>query len=165
MTHPALMQSGVAVHHSMVGRVECTSAALEREIKTELLAFSSRDKRVQQLHKDIQQGKNKCAETLAAIVTDPTSSRPPTERGRIGKMIWDFCVALTPGRVQRRLRDLFPIETKEEGDINIVQIAIAQGDHSTATLKQLVDEIDDYIPILLEMRSAALAELYRQERT
>lgn len=158
--HPALDATAGARYHSLETRV--ASRALVNEIRTELLSFSSRDRRIQQLRKDIQQGRNKCAETLAAIVTDPTADRPINDRGRIGKRITDFFSAHAP-RSRRTICQLNPIETKEEGDINNVQMAIAQGDHSTQALDHLIEEIDQYVPVLLEMRAAAVAERYRTE--
>jgi hypothetical protein len=160
MMHPALDSTAGARYHSMESRVE--SHALENEIRTELLSFSSRSRRIQQLHKDIQQRRNKCAETLAAILTDPTADRPPAHRGRIGTMIRDFFSARTNG-VRRTVRQINPIETKVDGEVDCLQMQIAGGDLSTPTMKMAVEKIDEEMSLLVELRTALVWEIYRAE--
>jgi hypothetical protein len=160
--HPALDSTAGARYHSMESRVE--SRVLENEIRTELLSFRSRDRRIQQLHKDIQQRRNKCAETLAAILSDPTADRPTVHRGRIGTMIRDFFSAGVHA-VRRTVRQINPIETKVDGELDCLQMQIAGGDLSTPTMKLATEKIDEEIALLMELRTALAWEIYRVERT
>lgn len=145
-------------HHQSVSRVEC--GVLERALRDDLLALPAGGQR----HKDIQAGKNKAPDTLAHMLVGAFHKDPSIPRvTRLAHTIIDF-FSSAEAKEQRRLRDLNPIETKEEGDINVVQMAIAQGDLSTPTLRKLVEEIDEYAPVLQEMRGAAIAELMRAAR-
>lgn len=144
-------------HHQNMSWVECD--ALERALRDDLLALPG----CGQMHKDIQTRKNKAPKTLATMLVDGfRKERSPAKVTRLAHTIIGFFSS--NAREQRRLRDLNPIETKEEGDINVVQMAIAQGDLSTPTLRKLVEQIDEYAPVLQEMRGAALAELMRGAR-
>lgn len=159
--HPALMSSPTVSHHSIVSRVECDTLATE--LKQQLLAISSKDPRIIQLRKDVQQGKNKAPDTIAAMVTDGFNSGSPVAE-RFASLIRDFFSARKP-RLQRTMQQLNTVETKLDGNIDCTQMAIAQGDTSTPTLRKFVEELDEYIAVAQEMRAAAVAELYRAERS
>lgn len=146
-------------NHQYMSLVECE--ALERAIRDELLALPHADQSTRQKKKDIQAGKNKAPNTLATMLVGAfTKERSVPRVTRLAHAIIGFFEARGE-KQQRGLRDLHPIETKEEGDLNNVQMAIAQGDLSTPTLLKLVEEIDQYTPVLQEMRSAALTEAMR----
>jgi hypothetical protein len=146
-------------NHQFMSLVECE--ALERAIRDELLALPHADQSTRQKKKDIQTGKNKAPNTLATMLVGAFRKERSVPRvTRVAHAIIGFFES-RGAKQQRRLRDLNPIETKEEGDLNNVQMAIAQGDLSTPTLLKLVEEIDEYAPVLQEMRSAALIEAMR----
>lgn len=48
--------------------------------------------------------------------------------------------------------------------MNDIQMAVAQGDTSTPTLRKLVEELDEYILVAQEMRSAALSRIMQVNR-
>lgn len=148
-------------HPAFVGEVERRS--LVSELRQCLLGVSSKDPKIQQLRKDVQRGQNKAPETIASMVTDAFNSGNPAPE-RLASTIRDFFSAHTH-RLQRKLRELSPIETREEGELNCIQVSIDQGDTSTPTLTSFIAEIDENVAVLLEMRSAAVAERYRSERS
>jgi hypothetical protein len=160
MTHPALMSTSAASHHSMVSRVECDT--LTSELRTQLLGVRSRDQRTIQLRKDVQAGKNKAPETIATLLTDAFNSNDPIA-DRFASTIRSFFSARTQ-QLQRKLRDLMQVETKEEGEFNNVQMKIAQGDLSRPTLIEMKKEIGEYRAILDELEAAVDAELYPPAR-
>lgn len=146
-------------NHQFMSLVECE--ALERAIRDELLALPHSDQSTRQKKKDIQAGKNKAPNTLATMLVGAFRKERSVPRvTRLAHAIIGFFESKET-KQQRALNDLHPIETKKEGDLNNVQMAIAQGDHSTPTLLKLVDGIDQYAPVLQEMRSAALNEAMR----
>lgn len=133
---------------------------LASEISRCLLSVESDgDPKIRERKKDLRKGFNKAADTLSQFLVHSFNNGKPIS-GRLTTAIGDFFSARTE-RMQRRLRELMPIETKEEGDVNLVQMAIAQGDLSTPTLIRFVTEIDEYMGVLAEMRAAAVAELQK----
>lgn len=151
-----------ADNHRFMSMVE--HEALERAIRDDLLSLPHIDQFTRQKKKDIQSGRNKAPNTIARMLVGAfQKERSPAKVTRLAHTIIGF-FSSSEAKEQRRLRDLNPIETKEEGDLNNVQMAIAQGDLSTLTLRKLVEEIDEYAPVLQEMRGAALTELMRGAR-
>jgi hypothetical protein len=132
---------------------------LADEIRSCLLSVSSSDPKIRERKKDLRKRFNKAPDTLAGFLVQAFNERRPIS-ARLTTAIGDFFSARTQ-TIQRKLRELSPIETREEGDINCLQVAIDQGDLSTPTLKKFVEEVDEYIAVLAEMRSAAIAEIYR----
>lgn len=118
------------------------------------------DPKIRERKKDLRKGFNKAADTLSQFLVHSYNTGRPISK-RLTDAIGDFFSAKTQ-RTQRRLSDLFSIETKEEGDVNVVQMAIAQGDLSTPMLIRLITELDDHIPVLQEMRGAAVAEVQKR---
>lgn len=147
-------------NHPAVTRVECDSLA--GELRQQLLAVRSKDPKVIQLRKDLQQLKNKAPETIAALVSDAFNNGTPVAE-RFASTIRDFFSARRE-KLQRTIRQLNPIETKLDGELDCTQMAIADGDLSTPTLRKFVEELEEYIAVAQEMRAAAIAELYRAER-
>jgi hypothetical protein len=143
-------------HHSLVSRVECDS--LSSELRTQLLSVRSKDQRVIQLRKDLQQGKNKAPETIAALLTDAFNNKNSAVDGFAATIRGFFSARMN--RLQRKLRDLMQVETVEEGEFNNVQMKIAQGDLSRPTLIEMKKEIGEYRAILDEMEAAVDAELF-----
>jgi len=158
---PALSRAPDPTHHSAIGAVE--REQLASELRTDLMSVSSHDPKVIQLRKDLSQLKNKAPNTLAAILCDAHNRNQPIAE-RVASTIRDFFSSRSK-RIQRKLRELSPIETKAEGEFEQLQNAIDLGDTSTPTLKNFVREIDEYVAVLLEMRDAAVAELYRAEKS
>lgn len=144
-------------NHRFMSLVECE--ALERVLKDELLSLPHYDQATRQQKKDIQQGRNKAPQTLARLLVG-AFRKDPKRPTRLARTIIGFFES-KEAKEQRSLRDLQKIETREEGELNNVQIAIAQGDLSTPTLMDGVREIDEYLPVLQEMRSALLSEATR----
>ena len=138
--------------------------SLANELRTSLLSVSSRstDPKVQELRKAIERRRNKAPDTIAAMLTEAHNSRRADPQS-FASTIRDFFSARKE-RLQRTMRQLNPIETKLDGELDCIQMAIADGDHSTPTLKKFVEEIDEYIAVAQEMRGAAVAELYGAER-
>lgn len=150
----AILHANSRVAYHQVGAT-VDRARLISELRQLILSISSPDRRLQQLRKDVQQGKNKVADTLAAFL----AAGPSSKAIAFGQRIIDVVSAGTR-QVRRKLRDLSPIETKEEGEFNCLQNKIDLGDYSTQTLTEFVKELDEYIPVVQEMRAAAIDELY-----
>ena len=113
-----------------------------------------------QKHKDIQAGKNRAPNTIAQMLTDAFKKQPSVPKvTRLANTIIAF---FTPNNC-RELKALHSEETREQGDVDRIQMLVAQGDCSTPTLRKLVEELDDYIIVAQEMRSAALAQLMRSQ--
>jgi hypothetical protein len=144
---------------------EAERQLLADEVRRALLALhshvtGSRSPRGRRLHQDVQQLKNKAPLTLATMLTDAFNDRAPlADITQIGNIIAGFFTAKRRGHV-RKLRDLSPLETREEGELNVVQVAIDQGDHSAPTLQHFITDIDVNIALLEEMKQAATEELY-----
>jgi hypothetical protein len=132
---------------------------LADEIRGCLLSVSSSDPKIRERKKDLRKRFNKCPDTLAGFLVQAFNERRPISH-RLTTAIGDFFSARTT-TIQRKLRELSQIETRVEGAMNCDQVAIDQGDLSTPTLKKFVEEIDEYVAVLLEMRGAAIAEIYR----
>lgn len=150
-------------HHPVIDQVE--QARLITELRNAMLALRShvngrRDQRAQQLHKDVQQRKNKAPETIGLLLTEAFNERAPLKDvERICEVISSFFRAKRRGTV-RGLRALSPLETAVEGRLNCHQVAIDQGDLSAPTLIAFLDDLDRYVAIIEEMKAAALLELY-----
>jgi hypothetical protein len=155
----SLMPNSPAAHPRSITTGE--QDRLEEEIRGCLLQVSSSDPKIRERKKDLRKGFNKAPNTLAQFLVQAYNEQRPITK-RLTDAIGDFFSARTQ-RLARRLRDLNPIETKREGDMNNLQMAIAQGDLSTPTLKRFVEEIDEYSAVLAEMRAAAVAEIYKAE--
>lgn len=159
ITHQPLSRATGPAHPQMIPLGE--RARLADEIRGCLLSVSSSDPKIRERKKDLRKGFNRAPDTLAGFLVQSFNERRPISQ-RLTTAIGDFFGARTQ-TIKRRLRDLHSIETSEEGDVNDVQMAIAQGDVSTPTLKKFIQEIDEYMPVLLEMRAAAVAELYEAD--
>lgn len=129
---------------------------LEQLIAEDLLALPG----CGQKHKDLQQGKNRAPNTLASMLTDAFKKEPSVPK--VTRLAHTILAYFTPQSC-RALKDLHRVETEEEGDVNKIQMAIAQGDLSTPTLRNFVEEVDELIAVLTEMRSAALGQLMRSQ--
>jgi hypothetical protein len=136
---------------------------LADEIRSCLLSVSSSDPKIRERKKDLRKRFNKAPDTLAGFLVQAFNERRPISK-RLTAAIGDFFSARTQ-TIQRRLRELSPIETRAEGEFECVQNAIDLGDTSTPTLKKFVEEIDEYVEVLQEMRAAAVAELEKAERS
>jgi hypothetical protein len=134
--------------------------SLANELRTSLLSVSSRstDPKIQELRKAIERRRNKAPDTIASLLTEAHNANRADPQS-FASTIRDFFSAHGK-KLQRTIRQLNPIETKLDGELNCIQMAIADGDHSTPTLKKFVEELDEYIEIAGEMRAAAVAELY-----
>src|SRR3954470_16615042 len=157
----SLRPSAPATHPQLITAVE--QSRLEDDIRRALLEVpSAGDQKVIDRKKDIRKRFNKAPETLAQFLVHSFNERRPISK-RLTSAIGDFFSARTQ-RVLRRLRDLDQLETKEEYDVNQVQLEVAHGDLSTPTLIRLITEIDEHVEVLQEMRAAAVAELQKAER-
>lgn len=142
-------------HHQPLNWVECDR--LERMIADDLLSLPA----CGQKHKDIQQGKNKAPNTIACMLTD--AFRKEQSVPKVTRLAHTILAYFAPQSC-RELKDLHSVETQEEGDVNDIQMAVAQGDTSTPTLRKLVEELDEYILVAQEMRSAALSRIMQVSR-
>lgn len=160
---PIVFQDRRTSHHPVVGQVE--QDRLVGELRDALLALRAhvngrRDQRAKQLHKDIQSRKNRAPETIGTLLTAAFNDRAPMgDVTRICRIIAGFFTAKRRGHV-RTLRDLSPIETRREGDLNVIQVAIDQGDHSAPMLARLIESCQENIALLQEMEQSATEELY-----
>lgn len=155
--HPSLSAATGVSHHSMVSRGECD--LLARELRTDLLSVSSKDERVIQLRKDLQQFKNKAPDTLAAILTDAFNRDQPVAR-RLASTISGFFSARTR-IVRRKWRELRAAETRIEGQMNCTELELDQGDRSRVRILEMKSRIHEYRGILDEEEAALDEELYR----
>lgn len=129
---------------------------LEQLITEDLLALPN----CGQKHKDIQQGKNRAPNTLASMLTDAFKKEQSVPK--VTRLAHTILAYFTPTNC-RELNQLHAVETEEQGDVDTVQMRVAQGDTSTPTLRKLVEELDEYILVAQEMRSAALGQLMRSQ--
>lgn len=159
-SHPAFMPTGAAAHHSLVSRVECD--ALANELRTDLMSIASKDQRVIQLRKDLSQFKNKAPETLAAILADAHNRQQPVA-DRIASTIVGF-FSSRRRQLLRQLSEIMQIETVEEGQLNNIQMRVAQGDDSMPALLELRKEVRENKAILDELEMAIEVELSRRAR-
>lgn len=130
--------------------VECD--ALERALRDDLLALPG----CGQMHKDIQQGRNKAPNTLARMIAGAVHTK---QVSRIVGTISGFIAARNP-RSRRKLPELIPLETKLDGEMDCTEMAIAQGDMSTPTLMKLKEQIASYRELLDDMGQALDSNLY-----
>lgn len=150
-------------HHLIIDEVE--RARLAGDVRCALLALHAhvtgrRNRRAAQLHKDVQQGKNKAPETVATLLADAFNDRAPlSDITALCDVIAGFFTAKRRGRI-RSLRELSPLECEKEGALNLDQVAIDQGDHSAPTLKHFIADCEVNIALLIEMKQAATEELY-----
>ena len=157
MTQPSLVMSRGENHPA---RNRVVADVLARELRTRLLSFRSKSPRIQQLKKDLQQGRNKAPETICAILVDAfNDAKPMSDVVSPAKVITDFFAAHIM-HARRKLQDLMQLETVEEGELNCAQMKIAQGDRSTPTLTEFKKEIGEYRVVLDEMEAAVDHELY-----
>lgn len=140
----------MTAHPQMFHQVEASH--LERMLTDDLLALPN----CGQKHKDIQRGLNKAPRTLATMLTDAFKKEQSVPKvTRLARTILQFFAPQTC----RALTELNTVETREEGEVNEIQMRVAQGDTSTPTLRKLVEELDEYILVATELRSAALAKI------
>lgn len=144
----------MTANHQCLNWVE--SDRLERLLTDDLLALPGCGQR----HKDVQRGLNKAPRTIASMLTDAFKKEPSVPRvTRIARTILTFFERTDC----RELKELHSVETKEQGEVDLIQMRLAQGDMSTPTLRCFVEEVDELIAVLTEMRSAALAQLMRSQ--
>lgn len=148
-------------HPAIVTEVERRSLA--GEIRQCLLSLSSRskDRRIQNLRKDLYREHNKAPETIASLLTEAFNSKREDPETFTATIRGFFSARLK--RLRRKLSDLIPLETREEGTMNNTEMRVAQGDLSRPTLVELKREIAAYRVILDEMDDAIDAELYLTE--
>ncbi len=139
-------------HPALVTEVERLSLAEQLRDSLLHLSFGSSDRRTQDLRKDVYRGQNKAAETIASMLTEAFNSHRANP-SRFANVVWDFFSARVK-RLRRTLRQLSPIETRVEGELNCLQVAIDQGDMSNPALTKFIDEIDENVALLMEMRAA-----------
>jgi hypothetical protein len=157
MTQPSLVMSRGGNHSD---RNKVDAGMLAREFRQRLLSFRSSSPRIQQLKKDLQQGRNKAPETICAILVDAfNDAKPISDVVSPARVITDFFSAHVT-RARRKLADLMQLETVEEGELNCAQMKIAQGDRSTPALTELKKEIGEYRQVLDEIEAAVDQELY-----
>jgi gas vesicle protein len=138
-------------------------ALLREDIQAALLeAPEAGDQKIRDRKKDLRKGFNKAADTLSQFLVHSYNNGQPISK-RLTNAIGDFFSTRTQ-RIQRRLRELNPIEVKECGDVKRVQMDIAQGDDSTPTLIRFITELDEYIEVLQEMRAAAVERIQKSGR-
>lgn len=142
-------------HHQSFNWVECER--LERMIADDLLSLPGCGQR----HKDLQAGKNRAPNTIAAMLTD--AFRKERNISKVTRMAHTILHFFTPTTC-RDLDELHPVETREQWELEQVQMAVAQGDLSTPTLRKLVEELDQYILVAQEMRAAALSRIMQVTR-
>ena len=145
-------------HPAFVGEVERRSLAGEIRQALLSLASGSKDRRVQNLRKDIYKGFNKAPDTLTSILSDAANSGRESPE-TFASLIAGFFSARTR-KLQRRLSDLMQVETVEEGQLNNIQMRVAQGDLSRPALVELKREVRENRAILDEMEAAIDAELF-----
>lgn len=161
MTPQPLTLHRTPTHPQLLDRREVEKLA--DEIRGCLLSVSSKDPKIRERKKDLRKRFNKAPDTLAGFLVQAFNEQRPISK-RLTTAIGDFFSARTQ-QIQRRLRELSPLETRAEGEFECVQNAIDLGDTSTPTLKKFISEIDEYVAVLQEMRAAAVDELHRAERS
>ena len=97
-------------HHPIVGSVEQRHMA--SELRRLLLGIVPSDKQSRQLHKDLQQQKNRAPDTIATIVVAGLKNDQESKVRAIAHAISGFCSA-GKAKLQRRFPQLYPIETRE----------------------------------------------------
>ena len=130
---------------------------LERAITDDLLALPGCGQR----HKDIQQQKNRASNTIAAMLTD--AFRKERDVSKVTRLAHTILAFFTPTTC-RELHELHPVETREQGELESAQMAVAQGDLSTPALRKLHKELGDYVLIAEEMRAAVLTRIMQASR-
>lgn len=143
-------------NHRIVTPVE--RLQLAREIRQDLLSVRPKDKTVSQLRKDLQQGKNKAPDTLATILCAASNHGDPLAERLTGTVRGFFSARIQ--KLRRKLRDLLPLETAEEGAMNNTEMRFAQGDRSRPTLIELKREVCKLRELLDEMEEAIDMELF-----
>lgn len=156
--HSALAGAGVSVHHPAISRVEADT--FSDELRQELLAHSSHDKRLIQLRKDVQARKNKAADTIAALVCDSHNAGGSLGE-KIIRTIRGFLSARTK-KVSASWRQLRAKETRIEGKMNCVELEIDQGDESRARYMEMKNLIAEYRQVLDDEEAIIDAKLYRR---
>lgn len=142
-------------HHQPLNWVE--QDRLERMIADDLLSLPACGQR----HKDIQAGKNKAPNTIAAMLTD--AFRKERDVSKVTQLAHTILAFFTPQNC-RDLSALHPIETREQGELENAQMVVAQGDLSTPSLRKLHKELGDYILVAEEMRAAVLSRIMQVAR-
>lgn len=142
-------------HHQPLNWVE--RDRLEQLISDDLLSLPGCGQR----HKDMQQGKNRAPNTIAAMLTD--TFRKERDVSKVTRLAHTILHFFTP-KTCRELHDLHPVETREQGELEAAQMSVAQGDLSTPALRTLDKELGDYILIAEEMRSAVRSRLMQVAR-
>lgn len=131
-------------------------SVLSTELRSDLLSLSCSGKKAQQLRKAIQQGMNKAPDTLATLLVSAKAN--PT---RLAVTILSFFRAQGTAR---SLRELMPEETKLEGELNCVEMRVAQGDLSVPTLKTLETDLFVYSNVIEEMKVAVSKALHGEAK-
>ncbi|MFL5481119.1 MAG: hypothetical protein ACJ8AK_02935 [Gemmatimonadaceae bacterium] len=152
-----LLQSTPATHPQLITGGE--RDRLQEDIQRVLLQVpSAGDQKVIDRKHDIRKGFNRVHATLSQLLVHAFNNGRAEICEQFVNAIGDFFSARTQGAV-RLLKELFEIETKEEGELNVIQMAIAQGDRSTPMLIRLITAIDQIVAVLLEIRAAAVKEV------
>lgn len=145
-------------NHSTMPSVE-RRRTLRDQIHGLLVALPGSDKQSRQLHKDLQQDRSKAPDHVALMVDSALTLREESKVRAIAHALLAWCSA---GRasVCRKFSQIFCAETQNQGELDNVELAIEQGDHSPQTLDRLVQELDENIAIETEMKEWALHERF-----
>jgi hypothetical protein len=154
------------VHHRRVSTVECHRFI--EEIRTALLGVRAgvrgdRDHRAAQIHKDVQSLKNKAPETIGTLVADALDGQSdPWNISRVAQVIASFVSSRTR-KLRLNIDQLNVAETREEGEFNNAQMAVAQGDRSLPALLRWKSEVADYRIVLDEIDAALDVEICKRQ--
>lgn len=144
-------------HHRIVGSVEQRHYAAE--IRRLLLSIVAPEKQTQQLHKDVQSEKNRAPETVASMIDVAIKTGQESKAHAIANAISAFC-SFGKTRVQRSFRQLYPLETQSQGELDNVEVAVEQGDESNPTLARLVTKLDANMAHEQQMKEWALERMH-----
>lgn len=157
------MAQSIAGHNS--GEYHQAMPAVERRHRIRLqlhhllVALTGSDKKTRQLHKDMQQGRLKTSDHVAFMVDAALTNHEESKVRAIAHALLAWCSA-GKARFVRKFSQIFCAETRNQGELDNVQLAIEQGDHSPRTLDHLIRELDENMAIEREMKEWALRERF-----
>jgi hypothetical protein len=155
-----------AEHHRRVSTVELHRFI--EEIRTALLGVRAgvrgdRAPRAAQIHKDVQSLKNRAPETIGTLVADALDGQSdPSKISRVAQLIAGFVSSRTR-KLRLNIDQLNVAETREEGEFNNAQMAVAQGDRSLPALLRWKGEVADYRVVLDEIDAALDVEICKRQ--
>lgn len=157
MTQPMSASSSRDYHQS--------APSVERHHKLRIqmhslfVALTGADKRTRQLHKDLQQGKIKLADNVAVLVDAALTNREESKVRAIAHALLAWCSAGRT-RMTRTYSQIFCAETRNQGELDVLELAVEQGDLSPQTLDGLAVELREDITIKTEMLEWAQHERF-----